>query len=130
MKTTNPNKTSVKLTQIQQELESFRRQMVFIKEENIYLKNRLSEVLKETTEPALVEELEIFQTRFIHYDMAVSISRSDIVSLESLLQNDFAEREEDFQLQKLKKMRSEFLALFIEFSNLKFNFSNFLLEKL
>jgi hypothetical protein len=121
-----------KFLQIRYELGSFRRLMNFMEDENIYLKNRLSEVLKEEKESDLLEELELFQSRFIRYDVIISIARNDIAEFESVPEQGAAEKSEvkESHILKLKKMRAEFLILSTEFSNLKSGFNAFLLEKL
>ena len=74
----------------------------------------------------------MFQSRFIRYDVIISIARNDIAAFESAKERGSAEKSEirESQIRQLKKMRAEFLILITEFSNLKSGFNGFLLEKL
>ncbi|MEJ0105930.1 MAG: hypothetical protein WDO19_26745 [Bacteroidota bacterium] len=50
----------LKLKQLQSERDTWRRLLVFMKDENVHLKNRLAEVLKNSIENNLLEDIENF----------------------------------------------------------------------
>ncbi len=58
----------LKLKQIKHEVETWRRTLLYMQEENIHLKNRLSEVLKDRFDKKMLEVVEVFQSKFIMQD--------------------------------------------------------------
>ena len=57
-------------------------------EENIHLKNRIAEILKEEDCKRLLPELEGFQTSFICTDSLITLLRNDVVEFEKRLETD------------------------------------------
>lgn len=54
-------------------------------EENVYLKNMLSDILKNNFDQDSLEEIEEFQTRFISEDELIISLRKDVYHLDNLL---------------------------------------------
>jgi len=57
-------------------------------DENIHLKNRLSEILKGDCDVPLLAKLEAFQTSFICTDTLVALLRNDLADFEKRLETD------------------------------------------
>ena len=110
------------------ESESWKRLLFFYKEENIYCRNRLSEILSDSVSEELLERSEYFQGCFLMSDETIEWlmdeiqqhkkiliqNNSDIQMLECAirnqqrLKNDIVKAEE--VLLKLKKEFNDFLA--------------------
>lgn len=119
-----------KLKQLQHENDTWKRLLAFLMDENIHLKYRLSEVLKENAGKNLLYELENFQSQFINKDELISLLRDDVAELDKLLMREIFE---DGILMKkvsndLKKLRNNIEAAERQFGKLKSEFNSFLLE--
>jgi len=73
------------IIQAQHESDGWKRSMTFILDENVYIKNRISELLKYDFDPSLLEEIETFQKNAIKMDDLVRILRNEIAELDKLL---------------------------------------------
>lgn len=100
-------------------------------DENIHLKNRLIEILQISADEELLETAEYFQGRFIKEDERISLIRNDLTELDKLL------RREVFENGKIAKevnrkfttLRNNILNAEQQFSDLKSDFSHFMLER-
>jgi glutaredoxin 2 len=75
---------TMKLRQLQYEVDSWKRVLRFITEENIHLKSRLSEAINDKFDRRLLTDAEEFQTRFIKKDELISLLRNETAELEKL----------------------------------------------
>ena len=75
----------LKLKQIQHEVETWRRLLLYMQEENIHLKNRLSEVLKDRFDKKMLEEVEDFQSKFIMHDDLMSSLKKEVAAIEEYI---------------------------------------------
>jgi len=121
----------VKLKQLQYESETWKRLLSFMMDENVHLKNRLSEILKNSFDRNLLEEIENFQNRFIKEDSWIGLLRHDVVEFDKLLERDISE---DGQVapeinSRLNKLRNNIINADKEFDRLKTEFNSYLLEK-
>ncbi|MEO9031649.1 MAG: hypothetical protein ABI285_00290 [Ginsengibacter sp.] len=73
------------MKQIQFESNTWKRLLDFFREENVYFKNRLSDILKESFDRNLLDALENFQNRFIIQDELNGALRNEISELDKLL---------------------------------------------
>jgi predicted RNase H-like nuclease (RuvC/YqgF family) len=122
----------LKLKQLQYETESWKRWLGFITDENIHLKNRLSEILKDNFDTNLLEEIEIFQTHFIKEDDQIHLLRNEVADLDTLLVREIFEngtiiRQVD---NKLKRLRRNIKKEEAQFTRLKTEFNNYLSENI
>src|ERR1019366_1094116 len=77
-----------KINQLQIEINTWKRLLNFFRDENVCLKNRLSDILKDGFDRRLLEEFENFQTKFIKQDEVISFLRNDTAELDKLLLNE------------------------------------------
>ena len=77
----------LKLKQMQHEVETWRRMLLYMQEENIHLKNRLSEVLKDRFDKKMLEVVEVFQSKFITQDDLVNSLKKEVAAVEETLYN-------------------------------------------
>ncbi|MDP4262846.1 MAG: hypothetical protein Q8941_09970 [Bacteroidota bacterium] len=122
----------LKLRQLQYESDAWKRLLGFITDENIHQKNRLSEILKDEFDKNLLDEVENFQTRFVREDNLIYLLRNELAGYDKLL---VREAFEDGALSrevntKLKKLRADIVEAEKEFSKLKSEFNNYLLENI
>ena len=119
----------LKLKQLQYECATWKRSLGFMMEENIRLKNRIAEILKDNFDAGLLENIEMFQNNFINEDTRMSLLRDDVADLEKLLANQFFENEAKIKEavdSKLKKVRNNIIEAEKQFSGLKMSFNNYL----
>lgn len=122
----------LKLKQFEFECETWNRTLKYLVNENIHLKNRLSEILKDKFDKYLLEEVEGFQNRFIREDELIDLIRNEIAELEELLDTEEQESEE-FDIdrdRKIKKIRNNLKIAENRFSELKSDFNDFLIENI
>ncbi|GEM_PF-455112 len=123
--------SELQLKQFQYETDTWKRLMRFIMEENIQMKNRLSEVLKNTNDISFLEEVESFQSCFIKEDELIGLLRNDITDLDKLLTTKDAEEKgiSDEVTRKLNRLRNNILNVETQFNKLKMEFNCYLSEK-
>jgi hypothetical protein len=122
----------LKLKQLQYEADTWRRLLGFMMEENIHLKNRVSQILKDRFDENLLEEVEAFQSSFIKEDEMIGLLRNDVAELDKLLQKEVFE---DGMIiknveNKLKKIRHNIKIAEKQFGKLKIDFNNYLSENI
>lgn len=121
-----------KINQLQVEVNTWKRLLNFFSDENVCLKNRLSEILKNGFDRKLLEEFENFQTKFIKQDEMITFLRNDIAELDKLLVNEklgigINKNTIDRKLEHLRKniTNSE-----VRFFQLQLNFNTYILENM
>lgn len=121
-----------KINQLQYETDTWKRLLGFIMEENILLKNRLSDVLKDTVDRHFLEEAEHFQSCFIKEDELVGLLKNDITELDKLLtMKKTADRNVIREImQKLARLRRNLANVETQFSRLKLGFNSYLSENI
>ncbi len=72
----------LKLQQVKHEVETWRRMLSYMQEENIHLKNRLSEVLKDRFDKKMLEVVEVFQSKFIMQDDLITSLKKEVAAIE------------------------------------------------
>ena len=122
----------LKLKQLQHESDAWKRLLCFMMDENVHLKYRLSEVLKDKFDKNLLDELENFQNRFIKEDEQVGLLRNDVAELDKLFVREIFG---DGEIMKkvgiqLKKLRKNIESAERQFGKMKSEFNSYLLENL
>jgi hypothetical protein len=112
--------------QMLHELETWLRTLNYIQQENIHLKNRLAEIIKNGMDDTLLEQVEYFQNQFLNKDAITLLLRQDI-AIERGLNGDLSNKK---ILKKHDKLRKDMSMMESEFSRLKFDFNNYLSRSL
>lgn len=122
----------MKLQQLQYESNTWKRLLGFMTEENVHLKNRLSQILKEKFNADLLEEAEIFQSNFIKEDELIGLLRNDIAELDKLLEREMFEDGNSVKevKRKLQKIRSNMEIAEKQFGTLKSGFNSYFFENI
>ena len=120
----------LKLKQLQFESNTWKRLLCFMMDENIHLKNRIAEILKNDANKNLLEEIENFQNNFIRQDELISLLRHDAAELDKLLVREiFEDGEISKEInKKLKDLRNNISNTEKQFTKVKVEFNNYLLE--
>ena len=118
-----------KLDQLQYESDTWKRLLGFMREENIHLKNMLSEVLKNKFDNNLLEEAESFHNSFLKEDDLIGLLRNDVAELDKLLEK---KKFEDGKIineidRRMAKLHDNIITAGTQFSNLKSAFNHYLL---
>lgn len=122
----------LKLRQLQFESDTWKRLLGFIIDENIHLKNRLSEVLKNGFGGNLLEEIETFHNRFMKEDQRIGLLRNEIAELDKLLVREVFEDGRAIKDidRRLKKFRNNITTTEEQFGKLKLEFNSYLTENI
>ena len=75
----------LKLPQLKFEIETCKRLLNFITDENVHLKNRLAEVVKESFEVDMLVEMENYLSKFVAQDEYINLLKNDIAKIEQRL---------------------------------------------
>ena len=126
----NDRMPGIKLRLLRQESDTWKRILEFMTEENIHLKNRLSEILKGDLEEDLLVTAEIFQNSFVREDELIRLLRKDVSVFDQWLTREIYE--DGAIVSKVMKsfnvIRKNISESEIQFNQLKYQFSNYLLE--
>ena len=117
-----------KLSQLQYESDTWKRLLGFMRDENIHLKNMLSEVLKNKFDNNLLEEAESFHNSFLKEDDLIGLLRNEVAELDKLLERrKFEDSKTINEIDKRKaKLHDNIITAETQFSNLKSAFNNYL----
>ena len=120
----------LRLKQLHYESDTWKRLLGFILDENIQLKNRLSEVLKDKFDKNLLAEVEAFQNSFIKEDALVALLRNDVAEFDKLLVREICEDGKIINKIdiRMKNLRNNIMNAEIQFGKLKSEFNNYLSE--
>jgi len=126
----NDRMPGIKLRLLRQESDTWKRVLEFMTEENIHLKDRLSEMLKGDLEEDLLMTAEIFQNSFVREDELIRLLRKDVSVFDQWLTREIYE--DGAIVSKVMKsfnvIRKNISESEIQFNQLKYQFSNYLLE--
>lgn len=119
-----------KIRQLQYESDTWKRTLGFMIEENIHLKNRIAEILKNGFDKNQLEEVEVFQNRFIKEDELISIMRNGVAEFDKLIVREIFEdgRLKKSVSKKLSQLRHNITVAENQFSRLKQEFNSYLLS--
>lgn len=123
---------ALQLRQLQFEADTGKRLLAFMMDENVRMKNRISEILKADFDKNLLDELENFHSRFIKEDELISLMRNDAAEMDKLLLREiFKDGKVIREVKiKLKKMRDNLLDAERKFGKLKAEFNGYLSENI
>lgn len=101
----DPNDPEKKIRQFQDVLAMWKQLLNARMEENIFLKYKISEILKNNFNQNLLEEIEEFQTQFIKEDELINSLRKDVSELDNyiLLQNGKIGKSFDDKIEDLRR---------------------------
>ena len=123
---------NLKRKQFQHEAGTWKRVLDFMQEENIHLKNRLSDVLKESFNKKMLDDVEVFQNNFIKADELIILLKNELNGIEkSLLTKFFVPEELNRAIEiSIKKMRINIDTAEKHFTKMNNDFNNYLSENL
>lgn len=130
----NDTKTTVipgmKLKQLQYEIDTWKRLLDFINEENILFKIRISDLLKDSFDRILLEEVDGFQNRFIRQDEITCQLRNDIAELNKLPEGQIIRNGKIFKAvdNKMRYLRRNMKMAENRFIAIRKDFNHFLLQ--
>jgi len=107
------------------ELETWQRTLNYIQQENVYLKNRLADLIKNGMDDELLEQVEYFQNQFLNKDAVIVLLRRDIAA-EIQLDGTLVEEK---NIKKHDKLSEDMEMMEMEFSRVKFDFNNYLSQR-
>ena len=124
--------SNLKIKQFKYETSTWKRLLGYMQEENIHLKNRLSDVLKERFDKKMLDDVEIFQNNFIKGDDLIGLLKNELADIEnSLLTDIFVDKEINKNIEmRIKKMRINIDMAEKNFTRINNDFNNYLSENL
>jgi len=116
------------LKQLQYENDTWKRLLAFMMDENVHLKNKLSEHLQFNCSADQLEDAEEIQGRFIKEDERISLLRNDVAEMEKILVRELFEDGKIARLveNKREELRNNIINAENQFSKLKKDFAGFL----
>ena len=124
--------TNARIRQLQYQSETWQRDLAFIRQENIVLKNHLAEMLSQyPVTPPFLERIEVYQTHFVTKDEILLLILSEIKEWDKSLVTESLRSGEGIneELIEDQKRLSDAVHIFIsEFSRLKSDFNNYVCE--
>ncbi len=119
------------INQLAFEVESWKRIFDFMENETVFMKGRMSQILRELSDTDLLNHIEVFQNQFLTQDKVIRIFRNDIdKQSQSLLTDEISPSVILEKLNRQKKLRKEISLADKEFDRLKMNFYEFFCENL
>jgi hypothetical protein len=118
------------LPQLQHENDTWKQLLEFFQEENVYLKNTLSNILRSEIDNNFLERAEYFQNQFLSEDQKIAILRSDVNEQNKLLLRELFEDGAIIKevIHKHTKLRKDIEIAEKTFNKLKTEFENYLSE--
>lgn len=122
----------LKIRQLQYEIDTWKRLLGFMTDENNHQKNRLSEFLRNHFEGNQLDELENFQEFFLKEDEQIALLKKDVNNLEKILVREIFEDGNIIRMlvSGLKKIRTKMNKTEKQQAKLKNDFRNFLSENI
>lgn len=129
MKTVYPNSI---LRQFMYESEEWGRLLAFMKQENVFYKSRLAEIVNESDDEETITKAENFNEDFLSQDRIIGFLSDEVKRQSKLLQKDLHLDGEILNdvIRHQKKLRSDIEKTEEIFSGIKRNFSGFLISLL
>ncbi|MBP7556457.1 MAG: hypothetical protein KA821_09340 [Chitinophagaceae bacterium] len=123
---------TLKIRQLQYESNGWKRTLSFLTDENIHLKNRLSEILQENSGKDLLTNAENFQTGFLRHDALINLLKNDISQFDKLLVSELLADEPFAASVELfcQNIRIKINSLKKQFDQLKTDFNDYLLKSI
>lgn len=117
--------------QLQYECAAWKRLLSFLLDENVHLKNRLSEILKDKFNNNLLEKVEEFLSRFVKEDELIGLLRNEVVELDKMVQQYHGQEKVYFDIErKLNNIRNNIISAEKQFGKLKSEFNDYLSENI
>ena len=121
-KITDTNNFGNDLRQFKAETESWKQLLSSRMEENVLLKNKLADILKNNFDQSSLEDIEEFQTQFIEQDEWIKSLKKDVIELDKIFAD--GEMEESLDIT-VKNFRRNLASSSKRFSFLKSAFNDF-----
>lgn len=110
------------------QLRSVKRAVDFMMEENVCLKNRVAEILKNGFDTRMLAMLEVFQDSFISHDQLIELLRNDVARMEQLIQEAVADSTAFAAMcHQLKRLQKSITAAEDRFKKMKAAFNDTML---
>lgn len=124
----NIDETKEKIHQYEYEGMMWMRSLEYLKQENAYLKDRLTEVVDQTSEKYFLAQAEHFQNQFIIKDEFLDELKHDVNAQMELIKNEnfhSGNRQDDLTLLQ-DKLREQMVFIERDFLNLRNDFQKYL----
>lgn len=114
--------------QYRQEQAGWLRSLNFLLQENVFMKNRLAEAIRNDERSKLLEKAEYFQGVFLDKDAVLLLLRRDIYAQANLYESLNRGNGTEILADGQRKLRNDIAKMEKEFSSIKLYFNNFLSE--
>lgn len=118
--------------QLLYEAETWKRSIVFMQTELVFMKNRIAQILMEMPDRSMLDSVEHYQHLFIELEQSLSLFRADInLQIELIKKNhEVSLKQLQEKLMKQKKLRIEIGMAEKLFNKMKFEFNQSFSTKL
>lgn len=112
------------------EVDTWLRTLDYLQQENIYLKNRVADLLKYEMNNGILEKVEFFHNKFIDKDAVLSLLRHDIAQLADNIERANGNGMSKQMLLKEEHLRRDMEKMEVEFGKLKSDFNQYVFDVL
>jgi hypothetical protein len=133
MTTIQTHTVSDKLEQLHHENQTWVRSIDFFKQENAYLKNRLSQVVDKTFDKVFLAQAEHFQNQFIIKDEFMDELKHDVNEQGRIMRDRYLKAGisvDDVVIRRQSKLRDQIEFLERDFTKLRNEFNTYLAQML
>ena len=102
--------------QMLHELETWQRTLNYLQQENIHLKNRLAEIVKNGIDDKMLRQAEYFQNQFLNKDVIIAILKQDVLAERDSNRRTVAPGAYEKLREDMAKMETAFAFLKSEFN--------------
>jgi hypothetical protein len=110
------------------EVDTWLRTLDYLQQENIYLKNRVADLLKYEMNSSVLEKVEYFHNKFIDKDAVLSLLRHDITQLAANIGKTNGNGVSAQVLLKEEHLRRDMARMEAEFGKLKSDFNQYVFD--
>lgn len=112
------------------EVDTWLRTLTYLQQENIYLKNRVADLLRYDINDVFLDDMEYFQTKLLDKDAVLSLMRHDVSLLAEKLNRKTDIHTEGQIILKEEQLRRDMEKMETEFGRLKADFNKYVFDVL
>jgi hypothetical protein len=121
---------NTRLKHFKHEYKTWIRSLDYMQQENVFFKNYLADIVKNDFVQQWLEHIEYFQNEFINKDVLIALLRYDLVQQQKQLESNKEAGDNKSLFKKQSKLRSDITKMEKEFSDIRFQFNEYIASSL
>jgi len=110
----------------QTELRSWQKRLDILQQENVLLKNKVTELIKEGTDTLVLEKIEFYLSIFLDKDTILALLRHEVAGLQHEIDRNFEPQVQHAVDAKKERLRQDIGKMELEFYKLKTEFTDYI----